>query len=387
MYRARRFPTLTAIAGSLLLGGCAARGPQTWRLVPQDRAQLLVPPGIAKPAITEATFMAAAPQWRALCAPEGRAVTIQKRGKRVRVTVLQEALLQQPAGWLADWTAAAEAQGCLGRGSGMAFAMRILDAVPLDPSAAYRLLHGGSMAKGYIDLGPETRLQVITPIIKDGADPYSPIDQIGPTTGSDAALNVTVQMSAAALYGVETAWYTFRPRADGNGDTIAAVSAERRIDNRTEPAAAPLRNYFQFAPSAAFYRLYYKADLADNSVTEIIIGAPSRAELERRTERLRNDLTLCNQSDPEMCMVIPRRVAVNPFMMVTVNGAEVRLMVGSRVRNAIVDGGGPRQAQEVLPQLAVYKPFQGKLAPVEFDRSRQDILNLALLGGESIAWK
>ncbi len=194
-------------------------------------------------------------------------------------------------------------------------------------------------------------------------------------------------MPDTVQYGVETAWYTFRPRADHNGATIVPVGAERRIGSQTEPAAAPLTNYFQFAAGARFYRLYYKADLEDNSITEIVIAAPTRADLDRRTARLIADFSLCRQSDPDLCVVIPRRVAVNPAVAVTVNGTEVRLLAYSSVRAAVAQGGGPRDPQEILPRLAVYKPFAGKLTRVEFDRSRQDILNLVLLGGESISWK
>jgi len=386
MDRPRSFPLLALLAALLLSAGCAARGPQTWRLVPQDRGQVLVPPGIRAPAVTQATFGAAAPSWRIPCAPAGNAVTVQKRGKRIRVTVARDALLKQPAGWLAEWTASAEAQGCLAPGAGLEFAMRILDSVPLDPSAAYRLLHGGSVAKGYIDLGPESRLQVVSPIMKQGADPNAPVIETVTTSGEGNQLAVAIRTSDALL-GIETAWYTFQPQADHNGARIVALSAERTIGGKTEPAAAPLTNYLQFAPGARFFRLYYKADIADNATTEIILAAPTRAELDRRTRALATDSTQCRQSDPEMCVVIPRRVAVNPFMVVTVNGAEVRLTSGSRVRDAVRTGRGPRRLQEVLPQLAVSKPFAGKLAPVEFDRASQDIFNLMLLGGETISWK
>ena len=368
------------------LAGCAARGPQTWRLVPQDRAQVLAPPGVVRTDLAQAEFTAEAASWRDSCAPSGTAVRIQNRGRRIRVSVDRVELLRQTAGWLAQWTAGAEQQGCLALGAGMTVAMRILNSVPLDPAAAFRLLHSGNASKGYTDLGAETRLQVVSPIMRQGADPNAPIVQIGSAAGTDASIQVNAQMPEGQ-YGVETAWYTLQPRADGNGSRIVAVSAERRINNRVEMAAAPLTNYFQFAPGAAFYRLYYKADMADSSsVTEIIIAAPSRAELDRRTDRLMADLSLCRQSDPEMCMVIPRRVAVNPSMAVTVNGEEVRLSVGSRVRNAVQAGGGPRQLQDVLPMLSVAKPFNGALRPVEFDRTRPDILDLVLLGGESISW-
>lgn len=373
-------------AGILLWAGCAARGPQTWRLLPQDRAEVLAPPGVARADLALTVFTTGSPGWRDACTPAGNAVRIQKRGKRVRVRVDRAELLRQPPGWLAQWTAAAEERGCLAQGTGLEFAMRILDSVPLDPAAARRLLHADTVRTGYSDLGPETRLQVISPILKEGADPDAPIVQVGPTTGTDRSLQVTVQ-APEAQYGVEIAWYALRPRPDRNGSTIVPIGAERRIGNQTQTTAAPLTNWLQFAPGAAFYRLYYKADLADNSLTEIIIAAPSRAELDRRTERVQNDLSLCQQTDPEMCVVIPRRVAVNPDMMVTVNGVETHIIAGSRVRQAIQAAGGPRQPQDVLPQLAVSKPYAGALRPVVFDRAQPDILDLVLLGGESISWK
>jgi hypothetical protein len=330
--------------------------------------------------------VAAAPLWRTGCAPAGKAVTIAKRGKRIRVTVSRAALLEQPAGSLAEWTAAAEAQGCFAQGAGLEMAQRIVDSVPLDPATAYRLLHGGSMAQGYVDLGVETRLQVVSPIMKEGADPEAPLIATTSATGDSNQLAVTIR-TTDALLGVETAWYTFEPQPDRNGARIVFASAERTIAGKTEPAAAPLSNYLQFAPGARFYRLYYKADVGDNATTEIVIAAATRAELGRRTEALARDSSLCRQSDAEMCMVIPRRVAVNPFLVVTVNGAEVRLTARSRVRDAVRAGGGPRQMQEILPQLAVSKPFAGKLTAVEFDRGSPEIFNLVLLGGEAISWK
>src|ERR1700683_2907356 len=97
------YPVL--LIAMLLSAGCAARGPQTWRLVPQDRAQLLVPPRIAAPTVSQSVFVSSAPSWRVGCAPEGDAVTIQKKGKSIRITVARDTLLKQPPGWLGDWTA------------------------------------------------------------------------------------------------------------------------------------------------------------------------------------------------------------------------------------------------------------------------------------------
>ena len=86
-------------------------------------------------------------------------------------------------------------------------------------------------------------------------------------------------------------------------------------------------------------------------------------------------------------MAIPRHVAVNPYLAVTVNGQEVRLEVRSSVRSAIRSGGGPQRAEEVLAKLQVLKPYGGKMIAVDFDHANPAILDLTLLGGESIFWK
>ena len=40
----------------------------------------------------------------------------------------------------------------------------------------------------------------------------------------------------------------------------------------------------------------------------------------------------------------------------------------------------------VLPTLAITKQYAGKQAPVEFDRTKPDILGMVLTGNEEIRW-
>ena len=371
---------------AVLAPACAVRKPQTYRLAPVDRAPVLVPPGVAAADTARATLVAAITAWHPSCAPGGSAILIRPGKRKVHLIVSRDALLQQPPGWLGEWAAGAEAHGCLAAGEGMALATRILESVPLDPSAAYCLLHADNVRKGYVDLGTETRLQVVSSIMKAGAAPNAPVLATAGASGNDHRLAVTVQ-TADNLLGVETAWYGFQAKRDRAGSTIVPLAAERSITGRTEPADVPLTNYFQFSAGAAYYRLFYKTNPRDNGITEIMLAAPTRAELDRRTQALMADFSLCQKSDPEMCMVIPRRVAVNPFLVATVNGAEVRLAAGTTVRRAIQAGQGPARAQEVLPRLRILKPYNGKLVAVEFDRGRQEILDVMLLGGESVSWK
>jgi hypothetical protein len=86
-------------------------------------------------------------------------------------------------------------------------------------------------------------------------------------------------------------------------------------------------------------------------------------------------------------VVIPKRVALNPFLVITVNGSETTVPVGSTLRAAIQAATGARIVERVPPELKVYKLYGGKPVPVEFDRAGPEILGLVLNGGERIYWK
>ena len=173
------------LAASLLLSmvtsGCAVR--QTYRLVKQNAGSVLIPPGVSKPDVGQRIFTADIAPGRGSCAPAEGAIAIQSRKGRVRVTVTRDRLLKQPPGWLSAWTAQAESQGCIAAGEGLKLAARIAESLPLDPRAAWRLLHADDRQTGYVDLGPETRLQVVSPILREGTPADAPIldtsNQIG----------------------------------------------------------------------------------------------------------------------------------------------------------------------------------------------------------------
>ena len=372
-------------AAALAFSACGPRNPQTYRLAPIANARMLVPPGVATAGVSHAAVILQGSKG-VPCTSAGDAITVERHRGRLRLTVTRDALVKQPVGWLRQWTAALESSGCIPAGAGPDLAARILQSLPLDPSDAYRLLHADSVQQGFVELGPENRLQTQAPIMKSGKTPEANVIEISSVSGSGYALSVELHESDPPI-GVETSWYALRPKPDGPGTTIVALSAERRIDDRTEPANGPLRNYFQFAPEIGFYRLIYKADLIEKgATTEIVVGAPSRAELEQRTRRVLDDSNLCKVSDPSLCAVIPRHVAVNPALAVTVNGREVRVGIRTWVRSAILQSGGPRNAEDVLRTLTVKKPFAGKLVEVEFDRSSSAILDMTLLGGEEISY-
>jgi hypothetical protein len=366
-----------ALLVSILTTGCAVR--QTYRLVNQGTGRVLIPPGVSKPNVAQRTFTAAVAPGRGSCAPtEGAvAVVIRPRHGRVRITVTRDPLLKQPPGWLAAFGAQAESEGCIASGEGSKLAARIVESLPLDPRAAWRLLHADDRQTGYVDLGPETRLQVVSPILRPGASPHAPILDTTNLTGEGNRLNLTIK-SSPDLIGYETAWYAIQPKAGQIGFAITPLSAEKHIQDKVEPAVAPATNYLKFEPSAAYYRLFYKADKGE--VVEVVLAAPTRADLDRQTRTFSSDPALCAQVPTQACVVIPKRVALNPFLVITVNGTETTVPIGSTIRAAT-------HLERPPAELEVYKLYGGKPVPVEFDHSSPEILVLLLTGGESISWK
>ena len=359
----------------IITTGCAFR--QRYRLVKQNTGSVLIPPGVSKPDVAQRTFTVDIGAGRGSCAPAEGAIAIHARHGRVRVTVTRDPLLKQPPGWLSAWTAQAESRGCIAAGDGLKLAERIVESLPLDPRAARRLLHADDLQTGYVDLGPETRLQVVSPILREGSTPDAPILDASNLTGEGNRLTLTLK-STPNLVGYETAWYAVQPKAGQIGFAIAPLSAEKHIQGKVEPAAAPATNYLKFEPQAAYYRLFYKADKGE--VVEVVLAAPTRAELDRQTQAFSSDPALCAQVPSQACVVIPKRVALNPFLAITVNGSEATIPVGSTVGAAI-------RLERVPPDLKVYKLYAGRAVPVEFDRSSPEILGLVLNGGEKISWK
>jgi hypothetical protein len=367
---------------SIVTAGCAVR--RTYRLVTQDGGRVLIPPGVSRPDVAQRTFTADIAPGRGFCAGTEGAVGIESRKGRVRVAVTRDALLKQPPGWLTAWTAQAESQGCIAAGEGLKLAARIVESLPMDPRAAWRLLHADDRQTGYVDLGPEIRLQVVSPILREGAPPDAPILEASGVTGEGNRLTLTLK-STPNLVGYETAWYAIQPKAGEIGFAITPLSAEKHIQDEVEPAAAPAINYLKFEPAAAYYRLFYKADQGE--VVEVVLAAPTRAELDRQTQAFGSGAALCAQAPGQACVEIPKRVALNPFLAIAVNGSETTVPVGSTVGAAIQIATGVRSVERLPRELKVYKLYGGKPVPVEFDRAGTGILGVVLSGGEKISWR
>jgi hypothetical protein len=359
----------TAIFAILFLSGCAVRQPasKTWRLT----THALIPPGIAGPEVAQRTFTADVGWGGGHCpAP------IRKRGQRLEITVSRESLLKQPDGWLTSWTEDLESQRCIVPGQGAKLAARIAGSLPMDPDRVFRLLYASDRQSGDVDLGADTRLQVVSPIMADGTSFGEPSVNTSPdTTGHGNTLTLTLRAPEGML-GYETALYEVRRRSGQPGFTIVPLMAERHINGETERVPQPATNYFRFSEEASFFRLFYKAGQTD--FTALVAGARTRAELG-------NALDSCKALRAGMCIAIAKSVAVNAMVAITVNGGQALVNWGSNVAGAI-RAAGERQPDAILPRLSVFKLYDGRPVAVDFDRSNRAILDLVLTGGESISW-
>jgi hypothetical protein len=184
--------------------------------------------------------------------------------------------------------------------------------------------------------------------------------------------------------GYETALYAVQPKDGGPGVKIAALYADVHEGSKVERRPAPAVNYFRFPPDAGFYRVFYETERTDYAA--VIVAARTAADLERRCRLLETSATSCEQLDNQLCVNVPKQVAINGLLPVTVNATQSLVNWGTTV-GGLVRMTGERSPNAILPRLTVLKPYEGKPVRVEFDQASPAILNLILTGGEIVSWK
>jgi hypothetical protein len=363
----------TLLIGAMLLcGGCAMNQPRTYRLVGNA---VLVPPGVASAAMTRRTFVAGVPARK--CKPvEAAAIAVQARRKRLRLTVDGPELAKLPSDWLSDWAAHLETSGCIAPDTWQRLANEVVESVPLNTAISFRLVYGEA-----IDLWPHVRIQVDSPVMRDGSSGEDLVNGPMTVTGSAGGLQLQ-RKSSDNLIGYERAWYQAQPKDGGEGLRIVPASAERHVGGATEMRPQPAKNYFSFSPEAGYYRLIYKQN--QTNFTALVVAGRTRVQLEDNAGKLSAGTATCELVESGFCVAIPKGVGANLFLAVTVNGREEVVPWGATVRTAI-DSPGHR-SEAAMATLSVSKLHNGKPTPVEFDRASTDILNLKLVGGENISW-
>jgi hypothetical protein len=363
----------------VIAAGCAIhKSPiQTYRLVAVGANPVLVPPGVATPDLAQRTLKANVAARQPKCSPSSGPIAVQTNGRGIRITVTRETLLQQPAGWLTEWTADLESQGCLAPGTGPKLAEQIAEALPLDLNRSFQLLHSNQL-----DITPQMTIQVVSPILREGVGTNTPLAEPVETSGQGTSLSVRLR-STANLLGYETASYAVRAKPGGIGLRIVPLYADRHIGAEIERRGSPAKDYFQFPSDTAFYPVFYEAQQTEYAA--IIVAARTLAELEQRSKILATGTASCEKLNNELCIAVPKQVAINGLVLVTVNGDQTLVAWGTNI-GGVLRAAGEREAN-AMPRLQVHKTYNGKLVSVEFDRANSAVLNLIVSGGEVLSWK
>jgi hypothetical protein len=343
-------------------------------------SHLLIPPDVSQPNLARRTVVPDVKITRSC--PDGAASLLRQPARRSRVIVTRDELINRPDGYLSVLASEWEDKGCVAPGDGRRLATAIAEALPLEPTVAFRLLYDRRSAG--VDLDGQTRLEVVSPLRRDPA--LGILEGPIGVTESDSGLTLTAK-SVDDLIGYEKTLYELQSKMGQRGYKILPVSSvlHTLAGGADEHKANPSTNYFEFPREAAFYRLFYES--WRNDFSAMVIAAPTPAELDRLTAKFesRGASASCEDLQTRMCVQIPKDVAVNPSVAITVNQAQMLVTRGATLRQVLVmaKAGNPDTA---VPRISVLKSWRGRRIPVSFDRTDPEILSLPMYGGEIISW-
>jgi hypothetical protein len=256
-----------------------------------------------------------------------------------------------------------QARGCLRATENERLRRAIVEDFPLPPAIAYFLQMGSYDITGYFDLTPDFRMQITSPIYPRGVEP-----------------------SAKTLLGYETANYTFVREGPDSRTRLRLASATEVLIGTEPIEKRTLHNELPFSKSPAHFRLLFMTDetTSDRITRAVLLSAPDETKLAQAVARRGNrpdDFCTTLAITDVNCTILPKNFGVSPELRVRVNQKDAFVRVGGMVQEVLnlenTEAGPP-------PSLRVLRPFQGRLIPIEFDRSSGDILRLVLLPGDQI---
>jgi hypothetical protein len=381
----RRMLVIPALA---LLTACAAR--QTallkWQLQSGRDGLILTPPRSSAGALLELKKARSVAPKDAGCQVDGTQIQLVWKGRTARVTVDEAAVAAAPeialkgpqaatgeqvrdlSWWprFREQLARREQQGCLAHGEADLVAGSIVQNLPLPPMLAYKLRYGDYLMDGHLDLGPRFALKSVSPLLKAGVQKYG---------------------TPADVIGYETVYYDVQERGDGSLK-IALRSVDQLVGRATTKKSRPTGTPVSIAESARYIRLFFRTWRISGDYRIALLATRETGTLDAMTAQFEADPErFCRETNPARatCLSVPMEMTLTAEMKVRANGKPAYIAVGGNV-GELLRTAGVRQPQTVVHALQVLRPYEGALAPVEFDRTRPDILNLTLIGGEEIRW-
>jgi len=383
MYLMRRY--LLLLCPALFFAGCAARKPDAWRFVPAERGHTLVPP---RPNPTQPDFQLK--QARSVkkdapaCVLDKPGIRLQWKGKDARVHAEPGPLAPMPGAVLQSEGGGAPGQlsadvvvrsnwfneelkpslltqqkaGCLTALDAPRLTQRLIDSLPLPSSAAYRLRYGEYATAGYMDLEPHFRLRAVQPIREQGQ-----------------------------AVGFLTSFYLLHPTPDG-GVTVSAAGSESNVKGAITTGKAVDHEVLHLPAGATHLRHFFRTWSIDQDRRIALLAAQSAEALAQASKDFEaNPEVYCASAKEHgaACISVPKDMVIGPELRVRVNGKDEFAPVGGHIAD-LMRAMGLGNIESKAATLKVMRPYEGKLTPVEFDRTKAGILGLVLIGGEELTW-
>ena len=249
--------------------------------------------------------------------------------------------------------------GCLTAAELPVLDRRLIDNLALPSSALYRLRFGEFTLNGYMDVTDEFRLRAVEPI-RDGG----------------------------VVTGYLTSFYLLKPAPNG-GVLVSAGESEINIQAKLIAGKAGDSELLHLPAGATWLRLFFRTWSSTQDRRIALIAAPTATGRDVASKEF--------EADPEgycagaakqqgvTCISVPKEMVLGPELRVFAQGRDAFSPVGGTL-NDVLRSVGVREPGGVRGTLQVRRPYEGKLVPIKFDRTRTEILGLVLIGGEQITW-
>ncbi len=251
------------------------------------------------------------------------------------------------------------AAGCLTAAELPVLDRRLIDHLTLPSGAHYRLRFGEFALNGYMDITAEFRLRAVEPIREGGV-----------------------------VTGYRTSFYLLDRAPDG-GVVVRAGDSEINIQAKLTAGRAAESELLHLPAGATWLRFFFRSWSRTQDRRIALIAAPTSAERERASKEFETDPEgFCAGAAKQRgvaCVSVPTDMVLGPELRVSANGKDAFVAVGGTL-SEVLRGAGLRDSRAALGTLQVRRPYEGKLVPVAFDRTRTEILGLVLIGGEQITW-
>ncbi len=375
---------LVALAASLLLLGCSARRPVAWRLVPQQNGHRLIPPRPHPDAPSFQLRRARTPSTKnPACLLDKPGIQLRWKGRDALVradaaslspvpgTMLEGAgggapALQPAVGVIeANWYTgslqpsllAQQQAGCLTSTDAPHLERRLLDHLTLPTPHAYRLLYGEYALRGFIDIDARFRLRAVEPIRQQGA-----------------------------AVGYLTSFYLLQPAPSG-GVTVTPDFSESNVKSVITRGPAPDHPLLHLPPQAAHFRFFFRTFSTTDDRRIALLAAPSTGALDLATKAFETspEAYCAAPAQGTACIAVPKDTVIGPELRIRAQGRDEFVPVAGNVAD-LLRSLNVRDPVSVLPTLQIQREFEGRLLPVNFDRTNRAVLGFVFLGGEQVTW-